>query len=79
MKKPKGKAARPAVKKAGKPAAAKRSAAEHHAILSQKVQHHRQRKISASKISTSELEKMKAFGILPFELRKELHKRLSKK
>lgn len=35
-------------------------------------------KLKVSKISTSELEKMHAFGILPFELRKELYKRLGK-
>lgn len=36
-------------------------------------------KINASKISTAELEKMRAFGILPFELRKELYRRTGKK
>ena len=36
-------------------------------------------KIDASKISTSELEKMRAFGILSFELRKELYRRSGKK
>ncbi|MDO8647675.1 MAG: hypothetical protein Q7R70_04640 [Candidatus Diapherotrites archaeon] len=36
-------------------------------------------KINASKISTSELEKMRDFGILPFELRKELYRRNGKK
>lgn len=34
--------------------------------------------IDSSRISTAELEKMKAFGILPFELRRELYKRQRK-
>lgn len=35
--------------------------------------------INAGKISTEELQKMQAYGVLPFELRKELYRRLGKK
>ena len=39
---------------------------------------HKQKIQAVSKLSTSDLEKMQAFGILPFELRRELEKRKRK-
>ena len=38
-----------------------------------------QSSINLARISTDELKKMRAFGVLPFELRTELYKRLGKK
>jgi hypothetical protein len=35
--------------------------------------------INPARISTEELKKMQAYGVLPFELRRELYKRLGKK
>ena len=62
-----------AVKK--KPAKGKKGTA----VIMTKTVHAPRSTINAARISTEELKQMQAFGVLPFELRSELYKRLGKK
>lgn len=74
------KSVKKAFKKAGKskarPSKGKRGTA---IMITQTLKPAVQSCINPSRISTDELKKMQAFGVLPFELRRELYKRLGKK
>ena len=73
-------ARKPAKRLAGKAAKRKAKAGKRGtAIIVTKTIHAPKSSINSAKISTHELQKMRAFGVLPFELRRELYKRLGKK